>query len=238
MHWIGGKLKDEDPALYSLAKSRVLGLGYGCGWRKFIVIARNMAGIDITKDDPEWIDVIDPVTGKLKQISGYGAFSQRVVKEFRDSNLKVAALWKRLDTGLKISIGSDFEVALPSGRSMIYRAVRASVTIEPDPETGKPRRKNIVTADIGGVRYPLYGGLIVENITQAIARDVFAYHLLKLEEAGLPPLFTCHDEAIVETDVDNGVAVDDIARIMSITPPWLPGCPIAAEAKEIERYCK
>lgn len=235
MGWKGGKLKNENPRIYSLAKARELGLGFGCAWKKFIVVARTMASIDITVDDPEWVDEVG-WDGKVKRVPGYGFTSKQNVKDYRTNRPHVVSFWGRLDSALKCSIGSDFEMVLPSGRIMRYKDVRASVKIEPDPETGKPRRKNIVTADIGGVRYPLYGGLLTENLVQATARDVFAFHLNKLDDAGLPLLFSSHDEAIIEADSD--VKASDVAAIMSETPPWLGMCPIAAEAKEIERYCK
>src|SRR6185369_3555960 len=50
--WVKGDLKKEDPGSYALAKVRVLGLGYGAGWRKFITMAQTMAGLDITLGDP------------------------------------------------------------------------------------------------------------------------------------------------------------------------------------------
>lgn len=234
--WTGGNLKKENPGLYALAKSRVLGLGYGCGWRKFITVAFNMAGIDITVDDPEWIEQTDPFTGEVTRVSGYGETSRRIVTDFRASNPRIKALWERLDTSLKMSIGSDFVMRLPSGRAMRYPEVRFSFSIEKDPVTGKPRRMHKVTADIGGMRCALYGGLLTENLVQATARDVFGYHLLKLEDAGYPVLYSCHDEAVVEVDPD--VQADDVAAVMSETPPWLPGCPIAAEAKKLLRYEK
>lgn len=236
MGWTGGVLEVEDHKLYTLAKARCLGLGYGCGWRKFIVVARNMAGIDITKDDPEWAEEQDRFTGELHKVPGYGAGSRAIVKAYRDSNPKIVALWRQLDDALKMSIGEEFRMQLPSGRTMRYPDVRYSMTIETDPETKKPRRVNKVSADIGGMRCNLYGGLLVENLVQATARDVFAYHLLKLEDAGLPVLFTAHDEAVLEVDKD--VKASDVAAVMSETPPWLLGCPIAAKAKEVAHYKK
>jgi len=184
------------------------------------------------------VEVRDPATGDLRQVPGRGTAARQIVKEFRDANPKLLVVWNKLDAGLKLSIGSDFEVALPSGRSMRYGEVRATVSIEPDPETGKPRRRNRVTADIGGLRVSLWGSKIFENIVQATARDVFAYHLLKLEDAGLTPLFGIHDEAVIECPVDSGVTAEYIEQIMNQTPPWLQHCPVSAEAREVSCYTK
>ena len=59
MNWTGGDLKKENKGLYALAKARVLGLGFQCGWNKFITVAQVMAGLDITKDDPEWTEALN-----------------------------------------------------------------------------------------------------------------------------------------------------------------------------------
>lgn len=248
MGWKGGELKKEDKGLYALAKARVLGLGYGCGWEKFITVAAMMAGLDITKDDPEFVHSTLPdgtplydKDGAPKMVSGYGYNSKRIVADYREQNPLIVALWRRLDEAFKGSIGGDFEMMLPSGRAMVYRDVREAWVMKRNPDTGKIERRRAVTAEAfrNGVpgRLALYGGLLTENLVQATARDVFAEHLLTLEDTpGVTILFTCHDEAVLE--VEEHISAKDIEKIMSKTPDWLPGCPIAAEAKEIPHYCK
>jgi len=237
MSWAGGVLKKEDPTRYALAKSRVLGLGYGCGWEKFITVALDMAGIDITKDDPEWVDQTDPITKEVSKVSGYGTFSRECVNAFRASNPKTVALWGGLDEALRRSVGANFEMGLPNGRTMTYERVR----FEKRPVVGadgKPRLKSVITVGIGGVRKKTYGGKLTENITQAVARDVFGEHIVNLENtfgAG-SNLFSAHDEAVLEVDQD--VNAKDVERVMSECPAWLPGCPISAEAKEVDHYVK
>lgn len=236
MGWTGGNLKVENPGMYALAKAQVLALGYGAAWEKFLVMAADYTGQDFSEGDPEFIDVLDPVTGKTKQISGYGQRARKIVADFRAQNPKITELWGRLGDGFKRSIGGDFIMTLPSGRKMRYEKVRCEARIEPDPETGKPRRKSVFTAEVGGRRVITYGGKLVENITQACARDCFAYSLLKLEDAGMTALFHVHDEVILE--VDSGTDSCEVEKIMSITPEWMPGLPLAAEAKVVERYEK
>ena len=51
MGWTGGKLKEEDPGLYALAKARVLGLGFGCGKVRFRDLAKSMVGIELTPEE-------------------------------------------------------------------------------------------------------------------------------------------------------------------------------------------
>lgn len=244
MGWDDSKDKDSDPAGYALAKSRVLGLGYGCGWEKFITVAAAMGGIDITKDDPETVEIVDEVTGNVKIMDGYGWTSKQIVKDYRERNPLIASMdpdnpgiWLKLDTELKDSVGEDFVMNLPSWRAIRYRGVRIefrTVVDKDDPD--KVRTKRVWTADLGHKRSIFYGGLLTENLVQAISRDVFAFLMLLLTKRGYRILFTCHDEVILEVPLTT--TRDDIASIMTTSPPWLKRCPIKSDVKEVPHYCK
>lgn len=251
MDWTRGDMKTliksgdgEAKELYALAKARVLGLGYGCGWEKFITVAQMMAGLDITKDDPEFVQARDEggqlcrdADGEPIVLSGYGFNSKRIVKQYREQNPKITALWRQLDDAFKNSVGSCFEMELPSGRKMRYLDVRRECRTVKNPDTGKHERKWMTTAMIGNRRFPLYGGLLTENIVQAASRDVFGEHLLTLSRTkGIDVLFSSHDEAI--TEVDNDVTPRDVQEIMSVAPDWAPGLPVTAEAVEASHYLK
>jgi hypothetical protein len=244
--WRDGSLKAEDPPRYALAKVRVLGLGYGAGPVKFITMAKSMAGLDITKDDPEFEQKLDREgnpcyneDGTPKMISGYGQNSRRIVKEFRDSNPGIVGLWRTLDEAFKNACGSDFNLKLPSGRTMTYRGVESEWKLVPnlDDPKGGMKRKLCYTADVGGHRSIFYGGLLCENLVQATARDVFGFHVLLLNSTpGIQVLFTVHDEAVCECA--NHITAKQVQDIMSVTPPWLKGCPVTAEAHEVPCYTK
>jgi len=231
-----GEKMDKNSDLYKLAKARILGLGYQCGWEKFIVMAQNLAGIDVTVDDPEFVEEENPYTGEIKKVSGYGFNSRRIVKEFRDQNPKITGMWSALDDAFRRSIGGDFDLKLPNGRVMRYSRVRAAIRMVVNKETGKPERRTEMQADQDGKFKSYYGGKLTENLVQAVARDVFAGHLLAIEDKGWTNLFSVHDEAVVEVDPD--VSARDVEEVMSKCPEWLPGCPIAAEAKEVIHYQK
>ena len=244
MGWTGGDLQTENKDLYALAKARELGLGFGCGWKKFIIVAQAMANLDITKDDPEFVPAVNDAgepcfdsDGKPILLSGKGYNSQRIVKEYRENNPRVVALWKKLDTALKDSVGGSFEMELPSGRVMRYGQVRRECRTVKDEETGALKKKWLTTADIGGRRFPLYGGLLAENITQATAREIFGEHLLILQNTpGIDTLFSEHDGVICE--VDQNVTVRDVKEIMTKSPDWMPGFPCAAKVEEVPCYTK
>jgi DNA polymerase len=80
-----------------------------------------------------------------------------------------------------------------------------------------------------------YGGKLVENITQAVARDIMAESMLLLEQEGFEIVLTVHDEIISE--VENGT-VEKFKEIMERPPTWGEKIPIKVEAYEATRYRK
>lgn len=272
MGWTGGKLKNENKKIYSLAKARVLGLGFGCGWEKFITVARTMAQLDITEDD-ERVALLRSADGVIyREHEGkpchpyilvrhtsvvtsatmegvsqetvdelcpeaiYGANSRAIVKDFRDHNPKIVALWTKLQDAFEAAEGDDFEIELPSGRKLTYRKVRREIRTVKDKATGLPKKKTVFTAEADGVRRIFYGGLLVENLVQAIARDVFAENMLRILDAGVWPMWSVHDEAVCAVrDADEN---ERARRQMAATPDWLPGCPVESEATLSDRYKK
>lgn len=228
---------DKNSDIYKLAKARVLALGYQAGWEKFIKMSLTLAQVDVTVDDPEFVDETNPLTGEVKQVSGYGSNAKRIVKEFREqSKLIVENMWQRLDLSFKQSLGEDFKLRMPSGRYLTYETVRCERRPEVDKETGQPKMRTVFTAGVGGRRFTFYGGKLTENVTQAVAREVFAWQLANLDAKGIPALFTSHDEGIFEVDKD--VPLSDVTEEMSKAPEWMPGLPVACDAKESDHYFK
>ena len=209
--WNGGELKKENPEGYAMAKAQTLGLGYGVGAERFVSVA-SMYGVELTPEK-----------------------SCEIVKAFRDTNPGITGLWKQMDDGLRRSVGSDFTVTLPSGRDMNYRRVRREIRSKKNAE-GKYDRKYVVTVAQGTRRVEVYGARCVENLTQAVARDVFGTHLLELEKNVGCLLFSVHDEAVMEVEPD--VTAKDVEAVMSQAPEWMPGLPVAAEAHEVPHYTK
>lgn len=227
-----GEKLDKKSMLYAEIKAKVLALGFGAGWEKYVVMAQDYTGIDITEGDPEWVTDEDG-----NQVSGYGQRARREVAEYRAKNTKVTGpggVWDRLGQSMQRSVGQDFIVTLPSGRKLRYEKVRCERRIEPD-ENGKPRARSVFTVGCGSRRVITYSGKLTENLVQATARDVFSQHLITLGDA---VLWSSHDEAILEYPIDKGVEVREIERIMSKTPDWMPGLPVAAEGKKVKHYCK
>jgi len=257
MGWTGGNLKKENPRIYSLAKCRELGLGFGGAWRKFILIAKLLANLDITEDDEkvalevstdgkihrEWEGKpCEPFVftlnrfGRLERTQVYGANSRAIVKDYREKNPLVVAVWRRLQQALEGAVGEDLRIDLPGGDSITYRKVRAERKTKKNSDTGLPEQRTVYTAESDGRRGEFYGAMICENITQKVARNVFAEGMLRTLDAGFWPIWSVHDEEIVAVkDAEEGEAV---RKIMAQAPAWLPRCPVEAELVLADCYKK
>ena len=88
------------------------------------------------------------------------------------------------------------------------------------------------------VKKRTYGGRLVENCIQALARDLLAQGILKLEERGWPVILTVHDENVVQMHDGTKEELAEINKIMCDVPDWAKGCPITAEGFIAERYRK
>lgn len=123
-------------------------------------------------------------------------------------------------------------ITLPSGRRLSYHQPRLTI--------GRDQRKlnilkisfmgyntNSQQGPIGWVRRETYGGRLVENITQAVARDILAAAMLRVEAAGYPIVLHVHDEIVSEVPVGFG-SIEEYESLMMIREAWFSTWPIKA----------
>lgn len=83
-----------------------------------------------------------------------------------------------------------------------------------------------------------YGGSLVENLCQAVSRDVLADAMLRLEARGYPVVLHCHDEVVCEVKDDPAINLAAYEKVMSEVPNWAEGFPIASSGWQGYRYRK
>ena len=121
-------------------------------------------------------------------------------------------------------------VTLPSGRRLAYLKPR----LEENRVGGESITYYGTDAQKHWCRVETYGPKLVENITQAICRDLLAFAMQNLQEYRI--VAHVHDEVILEVPKD--ADMEHICAIMSQSPPWLPGIELRADGFEAQFYQK
>lgn len=171
---------------------------------------------------------------------------QPLVDAWRSSNSMIVQLWWDVDRAVKTAVkqrittetqGINFIcksgmlfIKLPSGRTLSY--------VKPRIGENKFGGESVTYEGIGATkkweRIESYGPKFVENIVQAISRDILMYAMQTLSH-----YFICghiHDEVIIECS--KSVSVNEICKLMSRTPPWIDGLLLRADGYETEFYKK
>ena len=171
---------------------------------------------------------------------------QPLVDAWRLSNPMVTTLWWDVDRAVKQCVHERISVRthnivftyksgfliikLPSKRCLYY--------VKPRVEENKYGGESVTYEGVGSTkkweRMESYGPKFVENITQAIARDILLYAMQTLKEYRI--VAHVHDEAIIETD--KNVSVQSVCELMGRTPPWAEGLVLRADGYECEFYKK
>lgn len=174
---------------------------------------------------------------------------QGLINDWRNANPHIVKLWTEVgNTAMKaikektiVSLGKlvfMYErgilfIRLPSGRRLSY--------IKPRIGTNRFGGDSItymgVSASKKWERLETFGGKLVENIVQAIARDLLASAMMNVANAGYDIVFHVHDEIIAEVPDGQG-SVDEMCMLMSINPDWADGIPLSADGYECEYYRK
>jgi DNA polymerase len=120
---------------------------------------------------------------------------------------------------------------LPSGRYLCYRSMHVD-------EDGKLQYEGVNQFTRKWELQETYYGKLVENIVQAVARDVFMTGMRRAEENDYPVVLRVHDELVCEVPNHKGYDADVLATMMSTNPSWSIGLPLSAAGFESLRYRK
>lgn len=128
-------------------------------------------------------------------------------------------------------------IKLPSGRCLAYHQPELYLAETPWRSTWYQLAYKGVDEQNRYHPIETYGGKLVENIVQAISRDLMAESFLRIEKAGYTPLLQVHDEAVSQRRKGEG-SLAEYEQLMAQTPSWAQGLPIKAEAWSGFRYKK
>lgn len=215
----GRKITKADPVERFVGKTMRLGLGYGTGAAKLRhTLKTQPPGADLSEDE-----------------------CKRLVNAWRSANYRITELWQECDLALnhlaawpagssEYSIGrhkclwiTPQGLRLPNGLHIRYPKLRKS-------------NERFIYDSRRGVQ-SIWGGAMVENIVQALARIIVSEQMLEIRKQGYRPVLTVHDAAVIvskKDDVEHAVAT--ISTVMSTPPAWATGLPVACEAKYGESY--
>ena len=192
--------------------------------------------------------------GSVGALTAIGAVTMGIPEEelkplvdmWRKANPNIVRYWWDVDTAAKTAIRKQipqsvgnvhFEtrsgmlfVTLPSGRRLAYvkpRLEENQYGSESISYMGTDQQKR-------WSRIETYGPKLVENITQAICRDILAFAMKSLQEYRI--VAHVHDEVILEVPMET--SLDSVCELMGKTPPWVPGLELRADGYECMFYQK
>lgn len=221
-------LTDDGPII---VHNCVLGLGYGMGAAKFRdSLALGLGGIKVDISENE---------------------AKRIVRIYRDRNHRIASLWYNCNTALTHMLdGMDFDVApavlpslvagndgirLPNGLLIRYPALQALSEGYGYANDVRQFREALKAKVLGEKLEPsqltrIYGGKVVENIVQALARIVVTDQLVEIGKR-YKVVLQVHDEVVIMCSEDEAEeAKTFVEGVMSTAPEWATGLPVACEA--------
>jgi len=178
-----------------------------------------------------------------------------LVRTWRDANPNIVQYWYTVGdaairavenrTTVKLEHGITFTykpgflfVRLPSGRHLSYVNPRVGPG-----DFGRKQQLSYEGVDqkqgkkASWCRLRTYGGKLVENITQAVARDCLVVALERAHKAGFPIVFHVHDEIVAELPIGDR-SIEQLTELMGQPISWAPGLPLKAAGFETTFYMK
>lgn len=216
----GGRYADVSKGQRAVGKVARLACGYGGGWRAYEKMGKGL-GVDLS-----------------------GIDTREVVRAWRRAHQPVVKFWYACERAWKAACagreawldcfrfapaddGSDIAVFLPSGRPIVY--CDAHVTSD----------GSLAYLGTKGMTEHVYGGLLTENLIQALCRDLMTDALVRCEADGLRPVMHVHDEIVNEVARDAAKdAASHLHNIMTTVPEWAEGFPIGASGWVGDRFRK
>lgn len=228
------RIKDDER---QIGKVMELALGYQGGVGAFATMAKTY-GVDLPEST-----IVD------------------LVARWRENHPCVRRLWREVEDAaiiatrnrgktyrvrdLRFRTGTDANerwtwllIKLPNGRLLCY--FDPQLEDYESPRFGPQTKLSYTGQVVGGhwSRIATYGGKLVENITQACARDVMAEGMQRAEAAGYPVILTVHDEVVTECPESGDYTPEALSALLARVPTWAPELPLAAAGYASRYYRK
>lgn len=259
----GVKPESVDTFGRSIGKVQELALGYAGGINAFVTFSLAY-GMDLeAMADKAWDSLPDDVrkeatsfvewlTTKKKQKFPMSDRAATVCDAFkrmwRAAHPETVKLWAAMEEGFKDATatpGETFEyrglkfrrdgawlrIRLPSGRCLCYPSPKVD-------DKGQCYYMGVNQFTRKWEMLKTYSGKLVENATQSIARDFLFDNLRHVEAAGYRVVMRVHDELVTEVPDSPEFSADGLSALLSATPEWGTGMPLAAAGFEADRYRK
>jgi len=210
------KITKADPIERFVGKTCILGLGYGTGALKLQhTLSTTPPGVKIDEEE-----------------------AKRIVGVYREKNKKITDLWGEADRMLDAMMNNDIKEPIGFGEHSCVSYDKEGIIL---PNSLRIRYPNLRKEDVDGKSRVIYdsrrgpvsiwGGGVVENIVQALARIIVGAQMIEINDYYKVAL-TVHDAAVVIVPDDEvNKAVEIITGFMSRPPAWANGLPVACEAK-------
>ena len=213
----GKTITKADPTERFVGKTCILGLGYGTGAMKLQHTLATSQPVSVKLDEEE---------------------CKRIVGVYRDNNSSIIALWREADRMLENMIDGKIKKPIAFGEYECVHYDKDGIILPNGFRIRYPNLRRITKDNKTQIVYDsrkgeisIWGGAVVENVVQALARIVVGTQMCEINDRYRVAL-TVHDAAVVvadEDDVDD--AIEFVTSVMSKAPDWAQGLPVACEAK-------
>lgn len=205
-----------------VGKGCVLGLGFGMGAKKLrISLKKPIGGVSVDLPEERCAELVNIYRMKYTRITSF----------WQQCRTAVECLYAK--RGFKFGRNNclsveDGYIQLPSGTRLYYPDMRR--------EKGEKGWDYSYIDREGKKRKRIYSTLLVENIVQAVARDILAWQMVKIGKKW-PVVGMVHDELIAMCRKENNLACfRDVEAAMKQVPSWAVGCPVTCEGACDVRY--
>jgi len=219
------------------------------GYQGSVNALKTMGALEMGVPEEELQGIVDAWRGANSEIVDFWYDCDEIAKEVvRKKSQRVLRVAGGRATLVFECASGMLTIQLPSGRKLYYIKPR----IEKEDLIAKlPNGGEYVKAKAGSLTYegtdqktkkwsrlPTYGGKLVENIVQGVARDCLRESMLELDAKGFRLLTTVHDEIICEEPIGGPRDVKLAEQLMGLPIPWAPGLPLRGDGFETPYYMK